>query len=662
MNDHFTCVFGLNATRIQNAQGVRAWRINDRRASPPTMRARGARNLLMRRPLTPPGWKRETLLPASVPVWSNRSISSPACPPWSISSVAQDTEAVQIAVKQLGIRIAPRQIRYTTEVRISRFAIVLVIPILVSGACTGSDDKSSTTGTTTTTTTIAPSPCLPGADEKPAKALLRCAKDSVAYVSNVAATGTGVVIAADGKRYVLTNLHVVDPYTTADITVAGSTISDVPIAGVSAAADIALVGPLNDESLVALPIGSGNEVEKGDDVFLVGYPGESGGTNKTKPDDLEATISSGIVSRLREAKEFGVSFIQTDATISGGQSGGPLFSDAGDLVGISGLSFAEFALALSGADVSKAVDLIVAGKGDPTDDRVPQRTDSPTKIEPQTSGTATAADSIDTQALYLPADSSKRTLKLTVEGADTLVTAVDIVTGQPIAVSKNATDLQKRLVGAIANAQGGDASNLPDPTAGGLSEKLTKPEVAPGTFEIPIEADQAVIITFDTPLSDTAVDQPWTAAPGLFPVSVTRPTSPIKVGETDDILFTTIVTTVDYTVELTAGQNIEVFARSAAGDLDYLFIDPSVTLNAVTLNLDEVEGIESVGDTDDGIYGTDARKSFDITTSGTYRIRVTSNGGVAELGRLSVTDCGKDPSSCKDDSPTTGDTTTTEAN
>ena len=86
------------------------------------------------------------------------------------------------------------------------------------------------------------------------------------------------------------------------------------------------------------------------DVFLVGFPGgiESG--------DPEIALAGGLLSRLREDDTFGLTYLQTDAAIAGGQSGGALVDEDGTVLGISGLGFAEeFALALSSDDVAASV-------------------------------------------------------------------------------------------------------------------------------------------------------------------------------------------------------------------------------------------------------------------------------------------------------------------
>lgn len=167
---------------------------------------------------------------------------------------------------------------------------------------------------------------------------------SIAYISADATSGSGVLL--DG-RLVLTNAHVVWPHERVRV-VFSPTLEflDVPVQGLDLDADLALVGPL-PESLdrPALRLESPDALPIGTEVFLVGYPGEV----ERFP---QPAITRGVLSRVREARFENLTFLQSDATIVGGQSGGALVSPNGTVVGISGLSGIErFALALSSSDV-----------------------------------------------------------------------------------------------------------------------------------------------------------------------------------------------------------------------------------------------------------------------------------------------------------------------
>lgn len=167
---------------------------------------------------------------------------------------------------------------------------------------------------------------------------------SIAFLSAGLTGGSGVLLEG---RMVLTNAHVVWPHEQVRVTFFPSLeFVDVPVKAIDVDADLALVGPL-PASLQRPPlrIVSPDDQRIGNEVFLLGYPGEV--------EKFPApAITRGVISRLREARFENLTFLQSDATIVGGQSGGALVSSTGDVIGISGLIGIErFALALSGADV-----------------------------------------------------------------------------------------------------------------------------------------------------------------------------------------------------------------------------------------------------------------------------------------------------------------------
>jgi len=185
---------------------------------------------------------------------------------------------------------------------------------------------------------------------KPAPAGLSAAEvyariaPSIAHLSAGMSGGSGVLLEG---RMLLTNAHVVWPHERVRVTFPPKLeFIDVPVRAVDVDGDLALVGPLSASlDRPALKIVSPDGLPIGSEVFLVGYPGET----ESFP---EPAITRGILSRVREAGFENLTFLQSDATIVGGQSGGALVSSTGDVIGISGLiGIEQFALVLSGADV-----------------------------------------------------------------------------------------------------------------------------------------------------------------------------------------------------------------------------------------------------------------------------------------------------------------------
>ena len=136
--------------------------------------------------------------------------------------------------------------------------------------------------------------------------------------------GSGVIIDAD-KGYVVTNNHVVDNASEITVTLTDGREMKAKKLGADAQSDIALL-KIEPEKLVALPLADSDKLRVGDFVVAIG-----------NPFGLSQTVTSGIVSALgRSGLNIGgyENFIQTDAAINRGNSGGALVSLRGELVGI----------------------------------------------------------------------------------------------------------------------------------------------------------------------------------------------------------------------------------------------------------------------------------------------------------------------------------------
>ncbi|MEY2399745.1 MAG: hypothetical protein QOJ00_2919 [Actinomycetota bacterium] len=142
------------------------------------------------------------------------------------------------------------------------------------------------------------------------------------------AAGTGVIISAEGE--VMTNAHVVEGATSVKITLAGeSQARTANVVGADADADLALLKIPNVSGLPAATLGKSADVHVGDDVVAIGNAlALRGGP----------TVTRGIVSALDRSLDTGsatmTGLIQTDASISSGNSGGPLVDATGKVIGI----------------------------------------------------------------------------------------------------------------------------------------------------------------------------------------------------------------------------------------------------------------------------------------------------------------------------------------
>jgi putative serine protease PepD len=141
-------------------------------------------------------------------------------------------------------------------------------------------------------------------------------------------SGTGVVLTADGQ--VLTNAHVVDGASSIRVTLTGeSRARDAEVLGVDSDADLALLQIRGAAGLPTARLGDSSSVQVGDDVVAIGNAlALRGGP----------TVTKGIVSALDRSLETDsgtmTGLIQTDASISSGNSGGPLVNAYGEVIGI----------------------------------------------------------------------------------------------------------------------------------------------------------------------------------------------------------------------------------------------------------------------------------------------------------------------------------------
>lgn len=145
--------------------------------------------------------------------------------------------------------------------------------------------------------------------------------------------GSGFIVSADG--YVVTNNHVIQPDGRAELKEVTVTMPDgteypAEVVGRDAASDLAVLKISRSEPFPFVEFGNSNEARVGDWVVAIGNPFGLGGT-----------VTSGIVSAVHRATGAGAydRYIQTDASINRGNSGGPLFDMEGNVIGINNAIF-----------------------------------------------------------------------------------------------------------------------------------------------------------------------------------------------------------------------------------------------------------------------------------------------------------------------------------
>lgn len=140
--------------------------------------------------------------------------------------------------------------------------------------------------------------------------------------------GSGFII--DENGYIITNNHVVDKAESISITLSDNTKTEARVIGKDPKTDLALIKIETKRPLNAVKFGDSDKIRVGDWVLAIG-----------NPFGLGSSVTAGIVSAKSRDIESGPydSFIQTDASINQGNSGGPMFNLQGEVIGISSAIF-----------------------------------------------------------------------------------------------------------------------------------------------------------------------------------------------------------------------------------------------------------------------------------------------------------------------------------
>ena len=172
--------------------------------------------------------------------------------------------------------------------------------------------------------------------------------------NTMVAYGSGVVLSPDG--YIVTNNHVVEGADEVEVTFNNKVVRQATIVGTDPTSDLALI-KVDGADFDYLVFGDSDKVKVGEWVLAVG-----------NPFNLTSTVTAGIVSA--KARNIGIlgegssveSFIQTDAAVNRGNSGGALVNTRGELVGINAAiashtgSYEGYSFAIPSNIVRKVVD------------------------------------------------------------------------------------------------------------------------------------------------------------------------------------------------------------------------------------------------------------------------------------------------------------------
>jgi serine protease Do len=190
---------------------------------------------------------------------------------------------------------------------------VVGVGTIASGACAGSKNSAGTT------------PGGPRRTLRPAEIAQR-SKPAIVRIevraAQAAGMGTGFVLSADGR--VATNLHVIGGATEIDVVLHDGTRLPVKeIAATDPSRDLAVLSVTPPKPLATLPLGNSDEIQPGDPVVAISNP----------LGVLDYTVSDGLISSVRQVSGE-LTILQISAPISQGSSGGPLFNQYGEVIGV----------------------------------------------------------------------------------------------------------------------------------------------------------------------------------------------------------------------------------------------------------------------------------------------------------------------------------------
>lgn len=138
------------------------------------------------------------------------------------------------------------------------------------------------------------------------------------------AQGTGFLVSKDGR--IVTNYHVIKGASSAVVKLPDGAFYEVDgVMAFDKTRDLAII-KAHGQNFRVVSLGNSDRVQVGEGVVAIG-----------SPLSLESTVSSGIVSGIRNIEDGGGKFLQITAPISPGSSGGPLFNMSGEVIGITTL-------------------------------------------------------------------------------------------------------------------------------------------------------------------------------------------------------------------------------------------------------------------------------------------------------------------------------------
>ena len=263
--------------------------------------------------------------------------------------------------------------------------------------------------------------------------MVKQARPAVVRIETRTSSGSGVIFETWGQTaHIVTNNHVVEGFSQVDVVVNDSATYQGTVRGTDRVRDLAVVS-ICCGRFHALPFGDASRLEPGDEVVAIGYAlGLSG----------QASITRGIVSAMRYDSRYSSDVIQTDAALNPGNSGGPMLSMSGEILGIntfridesdSGRAAEGLGFAVSETTVQARIPALKTARAAPT----PTPTRQPTPTPSYVGGYGSGFGPIDGELWHDPSDGFIKTEYADVSMSDMIVSATFV---NPYSAATNSWD------------------------------------------------------------------------------------------------------------------------------------------------------------------------------------------------------------------------------
>ena len=167
-------------------------------------------------------------------------------------------------------------------------------------------------------------------------------KPATVYIETTEGSGSGMIIDAEG--YILTNAHVVEGVSTAKVKLADGSLYSAEVKGRDEIIDVAIL-KISGQNFPFVIFGNSDEIAQGNNVYTLGFPFGLEGDVSFKEGTISRRISDGDAT-----------YLETSAEIHPGNSGGPLVSHSGEVVGINSAGFGE---SVGGVTIGETIKLAI---------------------------------------------------------------------------------------------------------------------------------------------------------------------------------------------------------------------------------------------------------------------------------------------------------------